>query len=120
MKKVLFSVFAITLTAGANAFAQDQVTPVTAPAAPVQVSANVVAAAEPQVATAIPQENKTEVAAANLPEAIKKVLASDKYKDWTLASAWLVKGPKEHYELQMKKGEETTSLKFDAKGNLVG
>lgn len=114
MKKLLFSVFAITLTAGTSAFAQDQqVAAVEAPA----VAGHAVDAVQ---AVAVAQDEKTQVEAANLPESIKKVLASDKYKDWTLASAWLVKGAKEHYELQMKKGEETTALKLDKDGNIVG
>ncbi|MFA6152027.1 MAG: hypothetical protein WC716_11945 [Chitinophagaceae bacterium] len=114
MKKVLFSVLAITFTAGTQAFAQDQVTPVIANASPVAT----INAEVPQAA-ATPQDNKSQIAAENLPEAVKKTLASEKYKDWTVASAWLVKGKTEYYELQMKKGEETTSLKFDANGNVI-
>jgi len=117
MKKVIFSVFAIALSTAA--IAQDQAT-IAAPAAPITATATPVTAtiADANIAVSA-QDDKKQVEASALPEAIKKVLATDQYKQWTVASAWLVKGEKEHYELQMKKGEETTSLKFDKDGNVV-
>jgi hypothetical protein len=113
MKKVLFSVLAMTFTAGTQVFAQDQaqVNTISAPASPV--------AATTAGATIAADDNKTPVDPANLPEAIKKTLATDQYKDWQVVSAALVKGKNEYYELQMKKGEETTALKFDKNGNVV-
>jgi hypothetical protein len=115
MKKVLFSMFALAMTTAA--FAQDQVAPAAAEA---PVAAAAPAQAPVASAAVAEQDSKTKVEAANLPEGVKKTLASDKYKDWSVDSAWLVKGAKEYYELQMKKGEEVTSLKLDKDGNLIG
>ncbi|MBL7713414.1 MAG: hypothetical protein JNL13_13160 [Chitinophagaceae bacterium] len=118
MKKVLFSVLALTFTAGTQVFAQDQaqVNTISAPASPV---ATTTATAGATIATDASEDNRTAVDPANLPEAIKKTLASDQYKGWQLVSASLVKGKTEYYELQMKKGEETTALKLDKNGNVV-
>lgn len=117
MKKVLFSMLAMTFTAGTQVFAQDQaqVNTISAPASPVAAHT----AAGATIAVAAAQDNKTAVDPANLPEAIKKTLAGDQYKEWQLVSASLVKGATEYYELQMKKGEETTALKLDKNGKVV-
>lgn len=63
--------------------------------------------------------DKTKVDAAALPDAVKKTLASDAYKDWTLVEAWHVAGKKEHYVLEMKKGAETTKLKINKEGQVI-
>lgn len=66
-------------------------------------------------------DTKTPVKLEELPDAVKKVLASDAFKEWTPTEAFLVKTDKgvEYYEILVKKGEQTGSLKMDKDGNAV-
>ncbi|HTH56011.1 MAG TPA: hypothetical protein VL728_08180 [Cyclobacteriaceae bacterium] len=61
-------------------------------------------------------QEKTEVKAADLPDAVKKTLASDDYKGWEIAKAYLAK---EIYEVELKKGTETKTVKLDKDGKIV-
>jgi len=68
-----------------------------------------------------PEDQKVKVELTALPDGIKKTLASDSFKDWTASSAWQIKSnTAEYYLIEMKKGEETTTLKLDSNGNKVG
>ena len=63
---------------------------------------------------------KTPIEVSALPDAIKTVLATDPYKDWTPTAAFSVKdGNKSYFQVDVKKAEETASLKFDAEGKPV-
>ncbi|SOD20371.1 hypothetical protein [Pedobacter xixiisoli] len=63
---------------------------------------------------------KTPIEVSALPDAIKTVLATDPYKDWTPTAAFSVKdGDKSYFQVDVKKAEETASLKFDAEGKPV-
>ena len=63
---------------------------------------------------------KTPIEVSALPDAIKTVLATDPYKDWTPTAAFSVKdGDKAYFQVDVKKEEETASLKFDAEGKPV-
>ncbi|MFN0255822.1 hypothetical protein [Pedobacter ureilyticus] len=63
---------------------------------------------------------KTPIEVSALPDAIKTVLATDPYKDWTPTAAFSVKdGDKAYFQVDVKKAEETASLKFDAEGKPV-
>jgi hypothetical protein len=66
-------------------------------------------------------DDRTPVKLEELPDAIKKVLASDDFKEWIPSEAFLVKTDKgsEYYEINVKKGEQTGSLKIDKDGNAV-
>ena len=97
-----------TTQTGAGAGTQDatQTTPpaTTAPAAP--------AAAE---------EAKTAVTIEELPAGVKTTLASPTLKPWTATEAYLVKGAdgKEYYAINLKKDNETGSVKLDKEGKPV-
>ncbi|MCY1528312.1 hypothetical protein D9M68_634130 [compost metagenome] len=63
---------------------------------------------------------KTPIKLEELPEAIKTALKADPYKDWTPTAAFSVKeGDKSYFQIDLKKEEETTSLKLDAEGKPV-
>ncbi len=91
-------------------------------AATASVNAQNVASATPATPTATEAkaEDKTPVKAEALPAAIQKALASDAYKGWTLSEAFLVKeGGKEYYELNLKQGDQTSTVKLDKDGNKI-
>lgn len=64
---------------------------------------------------------KTPVKIEALPDAVKATLASDKYKDWAPVTAFLIVDAKkaEYYQVDVKKGEETTSLKIGKDGVVI-
>lgn len=63
---------------------------------------------------------KTPIELSALPDAIKTVLQTDPYKAWTPTAAFSVKdGDKSYFQVDVKKEEETASLKFDAEGKPV-
>ena len=64
---------------------------------------------------------KTPVKPEELPDAVKTTLASDKYKEWIPTAAFLVtaKDKTEWYQVDVKKGEETASLKIGKDGVVV-
>ncbi|WEK18848.1 MAG: hypothetical protein P0Y49_18900 [Candidatus Pedobacter colombiensis] len=64
---------------------------------------------------------KTPVEVKDLPDAVKTTLASDKYKAWAPTAAFLVtKADKsEHYQIDVKKQEETASLKIGKDGVVI-
>lgn len=62
-------------------------------------------------------QEKVPVKLEELPEAIKKVLASDSYKGWTPSTAFLVKGEKSFYEINLTNAEgEAATVKLDEAG----
>lgn len=63
---------------------------------------------------------KTPIKLEELPEAVTAALKADPYKDWTPTEAWAVKdGEKAYYLINVKKEQETGSLKFDKDGKPV-
>lgn len=64
---------------------------------------------------------KTPVEVKDLPDAVKTTLSSDKYKEWIPTAAFLVtKADKsEHYQIDVKKQEETASLKIGKDGVVI-
>lgn len=63
---------------------------------------------------------KTPIKMEELPEAVLTVLKSDPYKDWTPTAAFSVKdGQKEYFQIDVKKEEETASVKLDKDGKPV-
>lgn len=69
----------------------------------------------------IQDTTKTPVKLEELPEAVKKVLASDEFKEWTPSAAFLVKTDKgaEYYQIDVKNGEKAGSLNVDKDGKAV-
>jgi hypothetical protein len=63
---------------------------------------------------------KTPIKLEELPAAITDILKTDPYKAWTPTAAWSVKdGQKVYFQVDVKKEEETGSLKFDKDGKPV-
>lgn len=57
---------------------------------------------------------KTPIKIEELPVAITDLLKTDPYKDWAPTAAWMVKdGEKVYFQVDVKKEEETKSLKLD-------
>lgn len=114
MKKVILSVLALTVM-GTMANAQDASK---APVAP-PADAAIAAQATPQAAPQAQGEQKVKVEATALPDALKKMLTTDEYKDWQYVSGWKVTGATEYYVLELQKGEEKRTLKLDKDGRQV-
>lgn len=71
----------------------------------------------PQAATA---EERAEVQLTNLPDAVKNTLSADIFKEWVPSTAYSVKADnKEHYLIEVKKGEELRSIKIGEDGKVV-
>lgn len=67
------------------------------------------------------QEEKTPVKLEELPDAIKKTLSGDEYKDWLPSEAFVVtpeEGAK-YYEVTLKKAEEVKVVKLDEAGKVI-
>lgn len=76
----------------------------------------------PIVVTALQDSvTKTPVEVKDLPDAVKTTLASDKYKEWIPTASFLVtKADKsEYYQIDVKKQEETASLKIGKDGVII-
>lgn len=105
MKRIIVPVFALLLSATtANAQSANTTEASTAPAAAAQGT----------------QDAKVKVDIKDLPAAVQTTLSSPEYKDWTPAEAWHVKGAADYFVIEMKKGEEKTSLKLDKDGKKIG
>lgn len=77
-----------------------------------------------QVNVTVQQDSttKTAVQLNDLPDAVKATLASDKYKDWTPSAAYLVTDANkaEYYLVEVKKGNESASVKIGKDGVITG
>nr|WP_121273409.1 hypothetical protein [Pedobacter schmidteae] len=64
---------------------------------------------------------KTPVELKDLPEPVKKTLQADTVKDWTPTAAFLITNTdkSEYYLINVKKGDETGSLRIDKDGKVV-
>ncbi len=75
------------------------------------------------VAITVAQDSttKTPVKLEELPDAVKATLQSDNYKEWVPTTAFLVTAAdkSEHYLIDVKKGEETGSLKIGKDGAII-
>ncbi|WP_316811696.1 hypothetical protein [Pedobacter heparinus] len=75
------------------------------------------------ITVAVYQDSTTKapVELKDLPEAVQKTLQADTVKDWTPTAAFLVTNADktEYYLINVKKGEETGSLKIDKEGKVV-
>ncbi|RZM24409.1 MAG: hypothetical protein EOO88_22915 [Pedobacter sp.] len=101
MKKIILSAAFLALAGLTTVKANDILTPVTVA---VQDSTT-----------------KTPVELKDLPEPVVKTLQSDPVKEWVPTSAFLVTNPDKtsHYVINVKKEEETKSLKIDKDGNII-
>lgn len=67
------------------------------------------------------QDEKMPVKVEELPDAVKATLATDDYKEWKAEKAFHVKPATgaEHFEIELKKGEEAKTVKLDKDGKVV-
>jgi hypothetical protein len=83
----------------------------------------VVAPAPADPATAAPaaadQDDKTKIKSEELPEAVKKSLEGQEYRGWLIDAAYHVKST-DSYEVQLKNGAETKTVKFSKDGKVEG
>ncbi|MBS1688912.1 MAG: hypothetical protein JSS96_09325 [Bacteroidetes bacterium] len=110
MKKVILSAFTLIACASVS-YAQTAAT-----AQPIAQASATTASAQ----SAAPDEQKTKIEASALPDAVKATLAGAEYKDWTVATAWSVKADTEYYVVELKKADQTTTVKFDKDGKKIG
>ena len=75
----------------------------------------------PVMITVQDSTTKTPVKLEELPDAVKATLQSDKYKEWVPTTAFLVTtaDKTEWYQIDVKKGEETASLKVGKDGVVI-
>jgi hypothetical protein len=66
----------------------------------------------------VTQDDKEKIKAEDLPEAVKTTLNGDEYTGWLIQSAYKYKS-KDHYEVELKKGAETKTIKLDKEGKVV-
>ncbi|HEY9006021.1 hypothetical protein [Ohtaekwangia sp.] len=100
MKKVMFVLFALVAGVG---FANAQVSSDPAPAATQSTQM---------------QDEKTKIKAEELPQTIKKALEGEDYRGWLINAAYHNKA-KNTYEVELKNGAETKTVKFDKDGKKV-
>lgn len=83
---------------------------------------NAATISEPTAATIVyTQQEKVEVPVKDLPEAVKTTLATDAYSGWEVSKAYLVTGEDNvrYYQIDLIKGEETSSVNLDADGKKI-
>lgn len=66
----------------------------------------------------VQQDKKVKIKPEDLPDAVKTTLNSDDYKDWEISAAYKHEDT-EIYEVELKSGAETKTLKFDKDGNQI-
>lgn len=102
MKKLVISAIALAITSFA--------------------AVNAATVSEP-TATAIvyTQQDKVEVPVKDLPEAVKTALATDTYSGWEVSKAYIVTGENnvQYYQIDLTKGEETSSVNLGADGKKI-
>ena len=64
------------------------------------------------------QDNKKEITAQELPDAVVTAVKDSEYAEWTLGKVYLIEGDAPVYELHMFQGDEVLVLLSDAEGNL--
>lgn len=116
MKKLMFASLAL-LGSVALVNAQDA-----QPQESNQATETVTPAPAPQdqaPAAADQQEEKTKIKSEELPEAVKKALEAQEYRGWLIDAAYHVKAT-DSYEVELKNGAETKTVKFDKEGKVQG
>jgi len=84
------------------------------------VSVNAQPSATQETTTVAPAADETPIKPADLPEAVKKTLASDAYAKWTVSAASVVKdGGNEYFKVDLVNGEEKQTVKLDKEGQII-
>lgn len=97
MKKTIVSAMLLTAIASTSAIAQD---------------------VPKSNQTAPTGQQKTKIEIAQLPDAVKKTLASDTYKNWQPTAAWSVNATPPFYEIEAKMADKTNTLRIDSEGKV--
>jgi len=128
MKKLMFASLALLgSVALANAQeatpqesnkATEAVTPAPAPEA-VTPAPTEAAPAEQAAPAAQDQDDKAKIKSEELPDAVKKALEAQEYRGWLIDAAFHVKST-DSYEVQLKNGAETKTVKFTKDGKVEG
>lgn len=127
MKKLMFASLAllgsVALANAQQAAPQEsnQATEAVAPA-PTQDPAAAPAPTQdqsPAPAAAESQDDKTKIKSEELPEAVKKSLEGQEYRGWLIDAAYHVKSS-DSYEVQLKNGAETKTVRFNKDGKAEG
>lgn len=98
MKKLMFLLFALTVGVFA---ANAQVAPSTS--------------ATSEESAVAPQDDKVKIKAEELPQTVKSALEGEEYRGWLINAAYHHKS-KDIYEVELKNGAETKTVKFDKDG----
>src|SRR5918993_385349 len=125
MKKLMFASLAL-LGSVALANAQEaappqestQATEAPAPAAteaPAPTATEAPAPAATEAVAPADQDDKTKIKSEELPEGVKKSLEAQEYRGWLIDAAYHVKST-DSYEVELKNGAETKTVKFDKEG----
>jgi len=62
------------------------------------------------------QDDKVKIKKEELPEAARQTLDGDAFKGWTMVNTYRLKNGE--YEVELKKGDTTQTLKFDKSGKV--
>ena len=72
----------------------------------------------PETVVTAPQEEREKIKREELPELIKTALNGDEYKGWLVNAAYRIKS-KDIYEVELKKGAESKTIRFDKEGKVL-
>ena len=67
-------------------------------------------------ASHVQQSEKMKIKKEELPEAARKTLEGDAFKGWVIANSYKTKSGE--YEVELKKGDNTQTIKFDKDGKV--
>jgi hypothetical protein len=99
MKKVMFALLALTVSASV-------------------VSASTIKANDASTSIVNVIDEKVKISPEELPDAVKAALNSPDFTGWQISSAYKYT-ESGMYEVELKNGDETTSVKFDQDGKQV-
>ena len=124
MKKLMFASLAllgsVALVNAQEATPQEESNQATETVAPAPEETVAPAPEAPAVdAPAVDQDDKTKIKSEELPEAVKKSLEAQEYRGWLIDAAYHVKST-DSYEVELKNGAETKTVKFSKEGEVQG
>jgi hypothetical protein len=72
-----------------------------------------------KVVKAVQNNERVQIKPEEMPAAVQKALADDKYKAWEVQTVYRVKTTIEYYEVNLKKETDSKTVKFDANGKAI-
>lgn len=73
---------------------------------------------QPSTSAVAPQDDKVKIKSDELPETVKKSLEAQEYKGWLINAAYHNKAA-DTYEVELKNGAETKTVKFNKDGKKI-